>query len=1107
MFGHGLSIIEVSDDGTGVPPSSRPMLATKYATSKITTFEDIYAGTGLTMGFRGEALFSMACLSKNLIVATRTDEEEMAQKLEFRRDGSLDMASVKSIHRKVGTTVAVVEPFSALPARRADMERRIRAERSKLYQLIQACKSLSFCCCCCCCLCVLKTIAALGCMTKYVGLVRTCLDAIFNVGIQLNLIDMVGSKEETALATSASSCTLEETVSAVLGHKLLTSLTRIHVDLKDVLKKKQAEEGSSGDGSVDDHDVCNWEISGLISKSPQAVGGGSGGRAVHYFCINGRVVQLPKIATMLRKIWNGYGGKKKPTCILTFSLPNNAFDINLSPDKQQVLLTHEQIVCELLQETVSKVWASQTEGVFQTQSIDMTQPIMTLQPMTKVSKQEQLQYRAQHEKIEEEDDDEEEENGERQMHKRRFGFVNDLTSCKMQHEMPSRRVSEGNEEKKHTEHEDKTSSALEEQEFEVEIEVPLEQRLNDEIEKGRPTKRAKVVSREELNIASSGQEEDCSSMTSNDIHSASRSLRRTTEAGDSISDLERRKWTEIQSKFNSKSRDTNFELSRMNQSPISPVTPDDVGSPKSYETASSALSSERRSSSRHTPMNQDENKNLTTTTEKLGLLQQFAYNPAYENRKKQKGTMRTGMSSRKKSPETVPSRSTDQETELDRHKRRLDEIRKGIPESQSNSRRSQRIANETDEAETQTTTIAEGEPAHTDEGSIGTKRQQKSKAVGDSAGADNTLPSDQREEGSPEEEEQEVIWSSFDSIQSVCAAARTQRLGMRWRKRELSEIERGRRSRQPEEEQVDEEAKDVAQSVGEGNSTEPTKSSFINISKNQFRTGMHVIGQFNMGFILARDTNNHLWILDQHAIDEKYNFEKLCRETVMHEQKLIMPMQLDLNPAEESCILDHLQIFEANGFRFKFNSEAPVRKRLSLTALPHSGAQDGRKAVQFGKEDVSALCSILSDGCSYDAGQGGTGTDGSGMYGNNAVRRYASTTTSGSQSLGGGGSDNANRIIARLPKAIAMFASRACRTSIMIGTSLSQKEMERLVRRLADVEHPWNCPHGRPTMRHVGEILPILRVDERRAAEHYTEPTVTVTPMTQQEDGEENRDG
>ena len=140
MFGHGLSIIEVSDDGTGVPPSSRPMLATKYATSKITTFEDIYAGTGLTMGFRGEALFSMACLSKNLIVATRTDEEEMAQKLEFRRDGSLDMASVKSIHRKVGTTVAVVEPFSALPARRADMERRIRAERSKLYQLIQACK-------------------------------------------------------------------------------------------------------------------------------------------------------------------------------------------------------------------------------------------------------------------------------------------------------------------------------------------------------------------------------------------------------------------------------------------------------------------------------------------------------------------------------------------------------------------------------------------------------------------------------------------------------------------------------------------------------------------------------------------------------------------------------------------------------------------------------------------------------------------------------------------------------------------------------------------------------------------------------------------------------
>lgn len=140
LFGQGMDIIEVSDDGTGVPIPSRAHLATRYATSKIQTFEDIYSGTGLTMGFRGEALFSMACLSEKLIIATRTESDEMAQELEFQRDGTLNENSVQYRHRKVGTTVAVVKPFHALPARRADMERRIKSERGKLVRLMESCK-------------------------------------------------------------------------------------------------------------------------------------------------------------------------------------------------------------------------------------------------------------------------------------------------------------------------------------------------------------------------------------------------------------------------------------------------------------------------------------------------------------------------------------------------------------------------------------------------------------------------------------------------------------------------------------------------------------------------------------------------------------------------------------------------------------------------------------------------------------------------------------------------------------------------------------------------------------------------------------------------------
>jgi DNA mismatch repair protein PMS2 len=201
---------------------------------------------------------------------------------------------------------------------------------------------------------------------------------------------------------------------------------------------------------------------------------------------------------------------------------------------------------------------------------------------------------------------------------------------------------------------------------------------------------------------------------------------------------------------------------------------------------------------------------------------------------------------------------------------------------------------------------------------------------------------------------------------------------------------------------------------------------------------------------------------------------------------------LELSPSEESCILENMQVFEENGFRFAHDPDKPPRYRLSLTALPHSGAQDGRKAVQFGKEDVHALCAMLSeeDGYSQD---GGTGADGSGMYGNNAVRRHAGISQT---------QDSASKVLARLPKAVAMFANRACRGSIMIGTALSQKEMETVVKRLADVENPWSCPHGRPTMRHVKDLTSIMMEDEQRAASLIAGPTMAV--MTQQMTQEQN---
>ena len=49
-----------------------------------------------------------------------------------------------------------------------------------------------------------------------------------------------------------------------------------------------------------------------------------------------------------------------------------------------------------------------------------------------------------------------------------------------------------------------------------------------------------------------------------------------------------------------------------------------------------------------------------------------------------------------------------------------------------------------------------------------------------------------------------------------------------------------------------------------------------------------IIGQFNIGFIVAFKPDNHeIYIIDQHSADEKYNFETLMQTTKIDSQKLL----------------------------------------------------------------------------------------------------------------------------------------------------------------------------------------------------------------------------
>ncbi|KAI8824179.1 putative DNA mismatch repair protein pms2 [Fimicolochytrium jonesii] len=192
------------------------------------------------------------------------------------------------------------------------------------------------------------------------------------------------------------------------------------------------------------------------------------------------------------------------------------------------------------------------------------------------------------------------------------------------------------------------------------------------------------------------------------------------------------------------------------------------------------------------------------------------------------------------------------------------------------------------------------------------------------------------------------------------------------------------------------------------------------IRKEDFRK-MEVLGQFNLGFIIVR-LGNDLFIVDQHASDEKFNYENLRRTMKIDSQKLFSPFVLDLTAQQELIAAEHEDVLRNNGFHVAFDVEAPPSQRVKLLALPQS------KGVSFTVKDLEELIHRLGDGADEDV---------------------------------------------KCSRVNTLMASKACRTAVMIGTALDAGQMKKIVLQMGEMEQPWNCPHGRPTMRHLADLRAI----------------------------------
>jgi DNA mismatch repair protein MutL len=108
----GKSMIRVMDDGCGMNHDDALLSFERHATSKLRTADDLLS-IG-TLGFRGEALPSIASISR-LVLETRTAEEEQGTRVEF-AGGKL--VGVKPAGVPPGTSISVADIFYSVPARR-----------------------------------------------------------------------------------------------------------------------------------------------------------------------------------------------------------------------------------------------------------------------------------------------------------------------------------------------------------------------------------------------------------------------------------------------------------------------------------------------------------------------------------------------------------------------------------------------------------------------------------------------------------------------------------------------------------------------------------------------------------------------------------------------------------------------------------------------------------------------------------------------------------------------------------------------------------------------------------------------------------------------------
>uniref|UniRef100_A0A8B9TJ70 PMS1 homolog 1, mismatch repair system component n=1 Tax=Anas platyrhynchos TaxID=8839 RepID=A0A8B9TJ70_ANAPL len=279
---YGFNKIEVRDNGSGVKVTDVPVMAIKHYTSKISSSEDLEKLT--TYGFRGEALGSICCISE-VLITTKTAADSVST--QYTLDNSGHVMSQRPSHLGQGTTVTVLKLFKNLPVRKQfySTNRKCKEELKKIQDLLIA-----------------------------YGIIKPELRIIFTHNKAVIW-------QKTRVSDHKMACM------SVLGTAVMGSMVPFQ-------------------HCCEDPEI---NLSGFLPKaeSDSSLTCLSGSERSFIF-INNRPVLQKEILKLIRQYYSAASHKDStrlyPVFFMNITVPASAVDVNLTPDKSQVLLQYKESV-------------------------------------------------------------------------------------------------------------------------------------------------------------------------------------------------------------------------------------------------------------------------------------------------------------------------------------------------------------------------------------------------------------------------------------------------------------------------------------------------------------------------------------------------------------------------------------------------------------------------------------------------------------------------------------------------------------------------------------------------------------------------------------------